>query len=246
MSCVGNSKKVIQANTDSITVAKQTIPLDADSLRILKELYGGSEILQSIDIGNFTTNHTFDFSKKLIKVSCTQNSANHELTYVAIFKDTAKIYSESQFVPSDEYKYIDSYVILDSDTLRLKSIKSINDDSKIEPINIWYGKDFGIAGRYYKLSNQEVFLLRGLNMYCNVCSNYTLLVIQKNSNGASINHINTNSYYPIDFENTLLHTSGNKQNPVLYVIKRKSSEVHSKKDLEKYQLNGLKISKIKD
>jgi hypothetical protein len=100
MSCVGNSnKKVIQANADSITVAKKNIPLDVDSLRILKELYGGSEILQSIDIGNFTEQHTFDSSKKQIKVSCIQNSANHKLTYVAIFKDTAKIYSESQFVP---------------------------------------------------------------------------------------------------------------------------------------------------
>lgn len=247
MSCAGNSsKKVIQANTDSITVEKQNIQLDVDSLRILKELYGRSEILQSIDIENFTTTNSFDSSTKQVKVSCIQNSANHKITYVVIFKDTAKIYSESQFVPTDEYKYIDSYVILDSDTLRLKNLTSINDNSKIEPINIWYGKDFGIAGRYYKLSNKEVFFFRGLSMYCNVCSNYKILVIQKNDSGTSINYLNTNSFYPIDFENTFLHTSGNKQNPVFYVIKRKSSEVHSKKDLEKYQLNELKVSKIQD
>lgn len=242
ISCAGNSStKVIQVNTDSISLAKQNIPLNVDSLKILKELYDKAEILPSIDIGNFTINHSFDSSKKQVNVNCVQNCANHKLTYVAIFKDTANIYSESQFVPSDEYKYIDSYVILDSDTLPLKNLKSINDDSKFKPINIWYRKDFGIAGRYYKLSNQEIFFLRGLNMYCNGCSNYKLLIIQKNSNRVSINYISTNSSYPIDFENTFLHTTGNKQTPIFYVVKPKRLEVHSLNDLEQYQLNMLKF-----
>ncbi|PLK44201.1 hypothetical protein [Emticicia sp. TH156] len=231
-SCKSSIKQKIEGNTVD---HNNRTAFSSDSLKLISSLYQKSRIIEysTIQQGLFT--HRKD--NKTQKIVATVNFSGLNLSYNIVFEDTSHIYSQRTFVPSEDYQYLNSYIVIGKDTLNLDGIKSLNDSIKVEPINLWYGDDFGIHGKRFK-GNQEIILLRGLNMFCNGsnCNNYKILLIIKGSNGTSVHYINTRAIYPYDFENTMLFKTKTNEKPSFFIIDPSLSNIDSTQDFELYTI----------
>ncbi|MEO5984207.1 MAG: hypothetical protein ABIP80_01810 [Ferruginibacter sp.] len=199
------------------------ISLDIDSTKLIDSLYRNVNILQSTVVDSFNCNHTYKQESRQIEVNCIGKVYNHNFGYMLILSDTGNLYKKEFFEPSDEYDYGRSFLFLDGKMINITGLKYINDTSLIDPLNVWYGKNFGFVAKYYHLDDREVFLIRGINYFCNgnYCTNYKIIVLQKfKDTHTSAALIDYPGNYPYNFENTFLFYPKNSKVPKLYIVKK--------------------------
>lgn len=197
--------------------------------KLIDSLYKDVILFKSTLVDSFECSHKYDQSKKIIEVNCTGIVNGHNFGYLLLLSDTALIYNKDLFEPSEEYKYKGSMLFLDGNKIEITGLKYLNEKNVIDPVNVWYGKDFGVAAKYYMLDDREVYLIRGINYYCNGsnCMNYKILLIQKfkSSNSTFVNAINLPGNYPYSFENFFLFRLKNDPIPKLYIVNEGKSGI---------------------
>lgn len=197
----------------------------SDRTKLIDSLYGGTVILKDIQIDSFNCSHTFDSLTRRIEIKCVTEITKHTLEYILNITDTAGNYIKDDFDPSEGFRYDSSYLVLDNKRISITQLTYGNDStSVVSPVNVWYGKDFGPVGKYYLLpNNEEIFLIRGINFYCNGsnCRNYKVFVLQRGEGGnISMRCFDYPGNYPFNFENTFLFLSRSDSIPSLYFIKK--------------------------
>jgi len=156
------------------------------------------------------------------------------ISYFISLKDTANIYTSKNFNLAGEYKYLGSYFELDGKKVDLTNVKISNNDEFTKPGIIWYESDFGTALKYYNINGKEIFLINGLNYYCNgrYCASYQVFVLQRQEEKLNASTLYYDGQYPFDFENTFLFDSDKDSTPEIYVPK-KVEKLNSRSDFKR-------------
>lgn len=192
--------------------------------KLIDSLYKEKILFKNIEIDSFESSHTYEKSKNEIMAKYLASVDKQKFGYILILEDTAHIYSNESFEPSESFKYIGSKLFLEDSIIDISRSKYINENDVIEPVIVWYGKKIGIAAKYYELLDRDIYLIRGINYYCNGsnCMNYKVLVIQKRKGGShiSVSIINFPGNYPYSFETTFLFRIKDDPIPKLYIIKQ--------------------------
>lgn len=207
-------------NYDTIN-HEASMPLQEEDL--IDSLYNGKIIFKGLLVDSFGSSYTYDRYKKEIKAEYTASVGKHNFGYILHLKDTSDIYNSEQFEPSVNFKYIGSKLFLDETIIDISNLRYVNANEFVEPVIVWYGKSFGIAAKYYELSNSDIFLIRGINYDCNGsnCMNYKVLVIKKDKNNGKVSAsvIDFPGNFPYSFETTFLFSIKGDPVPKLYIIK---------------------------
>ncbi|MGN6419354.1 MAG: hypothetical protein ACTHMC_17780, partial [Pseudobacter sp.] len=81
----------------------------------------------------------------------------------------------------------------------------------------------GPVAKVYKLSDRIIYLIRGLNFYCNGthCTNFKVIALQKfNDQRTKADYINFPGEYPYDFDAIDVFLSQQNNVPKIYIVKK--------------------------
>lgn len=235
------------ADTSSLQLYDDPKANLADSASLITELYKEKNIIPAEEYSDFSYSVSFDEVKKLITVKSSNIMAGYKVEYFIELKDTAGIYSKDEFsMFDDSYKYLRSYFRINGEKVELSKKGLANlPNEKPAPSLLWYGKDFGISGKYHKIGGREFFLLRGLDLYCNgrQCTGYQVFAIQKRKTQIKASSLYFSGLYPYDFENTFLFDEDRDGNPEMFVPQN-ISELRDIGDFDKFELKFFGPVKI--
>lgn len=222
ITCTPSTEK--KASVEKVKQDRKGLFNLADSTKLIDSLYKNTVILKDTEVDSFICSHSYDTITKRIEIKCMAQVNKHKLGYILELTDTAGNYMKEDFYPSGEFRYDNSYIVLDDKKLPVTQLRYSNDSgSLISPVNVWYGNGFGPVAKYCMLPNkEEIFLVRGINFYCNGtnCSNYKMFVLQKyRDDKISIKCIDYPGNYPYNFENTFLFYLKGTSIPSLYFVK---------------------------
>ena len=234
LSCSDNN----QLNANNSEIAKEfEIQKNAlqDSSKLIALLYRDLTKFPFKAYSDFSYEVSYNVENKLITIKSSNTIEGNEIDYFILFKDTANVYVREEYSYTDySYKYIKSYFSINGQEVDLTKINiSDLENQKTEPSLLWYGKDFGISAKFYKIEEKEYFLIRGLNLYCNGnhCSSYQMFLLQKDNNRVKASTYYFSGLYPYDFENTFLFNN-NEGKPKFFLPK----EVDELKTIEDFEL----------
>lgn len=191
--------------------------------KVIDSLYANVTVLKPTLVDTFVMDIAYRHKDLKIIAEYSRSLNGHSFGYIIELIDTASVYKKDHFNPTEDFKYQASYLVLDSQKVNLTPLKYFNSEDVVDPVNVWYGKSFGICAKNYLVGNRLIYLIRGINYFCNGsnCSNYKILYLQKDlvSNKLSYGMIDFPGKYPYDFENVFLFQEKDSTVPKMYIVK---------------------------
>jgi|GEM_PF-4445407 len=220
----------------------------ADSSHLITQLYRNVNIISAKEYFDFSYDFSYNPKENTILIKSSKRLDEHKIEYFIVLQNIEEQFNKKNFTPYDDsYKYLSSYFKIDGQKVNLTNIKLSNKDTRLtEPALVWYDESFGISAKHYKLKSKEIFLLRGINLYCNgnQCIDYQIFVIQLQSGHSTANTLYFSGKYPYDFENTFLFDKNADGNPEIFVPKStRNRELQDISDFEMYTINLSDITK---
>lgn len=197
--------------------------LKEEGKRVIDSLYKNVHRLKGHAIEEFSFQHSIDKVSKIVTLNCTAKYEGILFGYTLRLKDTGGTYQKNDFTPSDEFLYSSSNAFLNNSKVQLNTLPKGDTSVQVHPLNVWYGKDFGPVARVYKLSDRNIFLIRGLNFYCNGshCTNFKVIVLQQyKDNRVSADYLNFPGIYPYVFDAIDIFLVQNDSVPKMFIIKK--------------------------
>jgi hypothetical protein len=191
--------------------------------KVIDSLYENVTVLSPTLVDTFVKSITYKHNELKITAKYTRSINGHSFGYIIELIDTARIYQKDLGNSTEDYKYASSYLVLDSEKVNLTHTKYLNTGDIVDPVDVWYGKSFGICAKTYQVGNRLIYLIRGTNYFCNGsnCSNYKILYLQKDlaSNKLSSGVIDFRGKYPYIFENVFLFHEKDSTVPKMFILK---------------------------
>ncbi|MEO1262599.1 MAG: hypothetical protein AAFZ15_27585 [Bacteroidota bacterium] len=207
---------------------------------LIERLYRNNLIIApSIEYSSFDFNHSIDEEKRVITIESWGKISDVTIKYSILLKDNNGIYKPDGFVPSGDYEYMGSHFEIDGDKIDFTNQYLSNKDNQIvQPAILWYNSDFDTALKYYKLGNKEVFLINGINFYCNGshCSSYQVFILLRNGVKSSGKAVYYQGNHLLSFENTHLFKNNEGESYGIYLLKD-VNEINDETDFELFTIN---------
>lgn len=223
IACNNPNSKHLDKNSITNKINSNTDSLHLYDSMLIDSLYNDVILIKSLSVDSFDYTYKQNKNNGEIEVSFSASVNKQCFGYTIILADTADNYNEEDFEPSNAFKYIASKLFLDKTIVDISKLKYVNESSVVEPVIVWYGKSFGIAAKYYGLPDRDVYLIRGLNFFCNGsnCMNYKILLLQKSkkTGNVSVSAFNFPGNYPYSFETTFLFRTKTDSIPKLFLVK---------------------------
>jgi hypothetical protein len=211
-----------------------------DSAGIINALYKGFKVVPSLNGSAFNYKYTYTAKSKAIKVFCTKKIGNINIAYNIELKDTKGIFNKNSFFIGDDYRYVNSFFMLDGVKLSLGKVHALNigEDFLRQFSNVWSGDKSSPFIKLYSTGKRKIFLIKGINPFCNGhnCSSYVVYILQKEGKMCSVHPLyfdGTN--HPYDFNNLKLFYSPDDANLSILVPKG-SGSVKSKADVNVFKI----------
>ncbi len=210
-----------------------------DSAKVISSLYKGLKIIEEKTYSDFSYDVSYDMASKTVTVKSSKKIEENTIQYVINLRFKGAEFNKNSFSLSDDvsYEYIDSFFRINNDSILLDENLRNRATEKISPSLLWYGTEFGISAKHCKWKGKEIYLLRGLDIYCNGhhCNKYQLFAIERHGNGLKVVAFNLSAMYPYDFENMFLFDK-NSDGQVEIFLPRNVLKIESASDFEMYSL----------
>ena len=183
-------------------------------------LYTHLNLINPNSTGSMISRHIFNKIKKEIKIVSNGNIGGHHLVYDLYLFDKNNICKKGKYIPGGDYDHLNSTITVDDFGVSLMNRKMFSGEYSSDPLILWHGDSSYQTIKYYKFESKEIYLIQGLNYFCNGvhCSSYEVLILQiDEDNTVSIRSVFYPGYLNLRFEDVFLFDKDNDGKPEILI-----------------------------
>lgn len=239
----GCSNSPTNSQNDKVEEEKPSmaeIILPKDNLFNFDSVLYNENLLQEISKGRMTYDLEFDESKSILSIKSSSIIEEIELVYQIEYEfEKNKFESDGfNFFKEGIDGYLNSSIGVNGWKTDLTNVHFANDKTeKISPAGPWHGSIEESALKYYQIKDSEIFLLNGVNLFCNgrYCTSYQVFIVVKMENSLSSYALYFDGKF-YSFDDIRLVDIEKDGIAEIFVPKDESGEINSIADFDIYSI----------